>query len=181
VAHDKPQALNLPMLVVSPVDVGRLLRELETINDALLQLSLRKSGSEVKLPKTTQLMDQLITINKLNLLHEDERKQLQAFLTYVNAESPLLHISFSADPNVAFLEKLMAWLRKEIHPLILVTVGLQPNIGAGCIIRTPNRQFDLSLRQDFAEKRDLLMEKLLPVADATPAAAPVEAAAGASA
>jgi ribosomal protein L30/L7E len=56
-AHE--QALVLPMLVASPVDVGRLQRELTSIDEALVQLGLRKSGSEVKMPKTSQLMDQL--------------------------------------------------------------------------------------------------------------------------
>jgi hypothetical protein len=39
-------------------------------------------------------------------------------------------------------------------------VGLQPNLGAGSILRTTNKLFDLSLRQDFARKRDILMHKL---------------------
>ena len=54
----------------------------------------------------------------------------------------------------------MTWLRREIHPLVLMTVGLQPNIGAGCIVRTTNKYFDFSLRQDFANKRDLLQAAL---------------------
>jgi hypothetical protein len=41
---------------------------------------------------------------------------------------------------------------------------LQPTLGAGCVVRTTNRQFDFSLRQDFARKRDLLLEKLVPEA-----------------
>jgi F0F1-type ATP synthase delta subunit len=84
----------------------------------------------------------------------------------------VLHISFSADPSVSFLEKLMAWLRKEIHPLVLVTVGLQPSIGAGCIIRSTNKQFDLSLRQDFKKKQDMLRDKILEATVPEPTAEP---------
>lgn len=159
---DEPvkKTLALPVLVSSPVDIGRLLRELAEIDEGLLQLTLRKSGSEIKMPKTSQLMDQVIVVNKLNLLHEVDRKLLQQFLQFIKDKAPVIHMSFSADPSVAFMEKLMSWLRKEIHPQVLVTVGLQPNIGAGCVVRTINHQFDFSLKQDFDKKRDMLLASL---------------------
>lgn len=157
---DKPEALILPLTVASPADVGRLIHELELIDDALLQLGLRAGGTEVKMPVTSRLMDQTIQANKLNLLQKADLASLQQFLAAAKQQSPVLHISFSADPSPSFIEKLMAWLRREIHPSVLVTSGLQPNIGAGCIVRTANKQFDFSLRQDFQKKRSLLLSQL---------------------
>jgi F0F1-type ATP synthase delta subunit len=156
----KTRELALPMQISSPVEVGRLLREIEAIDDAMLQLQLRKSGTDVTVPKTGQLMNNIVELNKLNLLQETDRKLLHQFLQNVKAKAPVMHMSFSAEPSVAFLEKLMAWFRREIHPLTLLTVGLQPNIGAGCIIRTTNHQFDFSLKQNFLEKRGLLRDQL---------------------
>lgn len=150
----------LPVSVTSPADVGRLIRELEHIDDTLLQLGLRVAGSEVKMPQTSRLMDQTIEANKLNLLHKEGRAELRQSLLAAKEQSPVLHISFSADPTPIFMEKLMIWLRREIHPSVLLTSGLQPNIGAGCIVRTANKQFDFSLRQDFLKKRDLLLSQL---------------------
>lgn len=158
--EDKPKTLVLPLMVASPADVGRLIHELDLIEDALLQLGLRTGGSKVKLPATSRLMDQTIQANKLNLLHKNDIASLRRFLKEVKQQSPVLHISFSADPTPHFIEKLMTWLRREIHPAVLLTSGLQPNIGAGCIVRTANKQFDLSLRQDFVKKRDLLISQL---------------------
>lgn len=152
--------VGLPLLVVGPVDVGRLARELETIDNQLLAVELRTKAPATELPTMSQLLGQTVELNKLNLLVPAERKQLQELLALVKAQAPLLHISFSADPNPAFTEKLMAWLRREIHPLVLLTIGLQPNLGAGCIVRSTNQYFDFSLRQDFLEKRELLMSKL---------------------
>ena len=152
--------LKLPVMVVGPVDIGRLAREITDVDDALLQLGLREGGGKTKMPQTTRLMDQVVEHNKLNLLHDKDRVRLKDFLLSVREKSPILHMSFSADPSTAFLEKLMAWLRTEIDPTVLLTVGLQPNLGAGCILRTTNKQFDLSLRQDFAKKRDLLKQSL---------------------
>lgn len=170
---EKPQALTLPLMVASPADVGRLIHELELINDGLLQLGLRAGGSEIKLPATSHMMDQIIQANKLNLLQKADLDGLKQFLTAVKQQSPVLHISFSADPSPSFIEKLMAWLRREIHPSVLLTSGLQPNIGAGCIVRTANKQFDFSLRQDFLKKRDLLLSQLAdPAIKPAPAPAP---------
>lgn len=164
-AHDSAKesvTMKLPAVIAGPADVGRLIRELEMIGDALLQAGLKSSGtsSEVKMPKTSQLMDRAVEANKLNLLHESDRTALNEFLSGVKAQAPLLHISLSADPSPRFTEKLVVWLRREVHPSVLVTVGLQPNIGAGCIVRTTNKQFDFSLRQDFMKKRDLLLKKI---------------------
>lgn len=162
--------VGLPVTVSSPVDVGRLLRELEGIDNALLQLGLRAGGEAVQMPRTSHLMEQTIQLNKLNLLQQSERDALRLFLEAVRRESPLLHMSFSADPPPAFVEKLMVWLRREIHPVVLLTVGIQPTIGAGCIVRSTNKYFDLSLREDFANKRAMLREALsMPVETTTKA------------
>ena len=146
----------LPPLAAGPVEIGRLIRELEAIEDSLEQLSLRHGGTDITMPKTGTLLNQTAELNQLNLLHATDRHQLRQFLLLVKARAPLMHISFSAEPTPIFTEKLMTWLRREIHPLVLLTVGLQPNIGAGCVVRTANKQFDFSLRQDFANKRELL-------------------------
>jgi hypothetical protein len=157
------QSFVIPLLVTSSVDIGRLLRELEAIDNGLSQARLRKTGAEAQLPRLTSLMQQMVDANKLNLLEESHRQQLAAFLQTAKATAPVLHISFGSDPSTAFIERLISWLRQEIHPLILLTIGLQPNIGAGCIVRTTNKYFDFSLRQDFASKRSMLLERLGPV------------------
>jgi len=147
-------------MVVGPVDVGRLLRELESINNLLSQASINHKAAELKMPKTSQLMDQTLELNKLDLLQANDRKLLYDLLSVVKQQAPLLHISFSADPAPAFIEKLMTWLRREIHPTVLLTIGLQPSIGAGCIVRSTNKYFDLSLRKDLLNQRELLLSKI---------------------
>lgn len=152
--------IKLPSLVAGPVDVARLIRELDLIDDSLLQLSLRSGGSPVKMPKTSYLMEKTIQLNKLNLLHQDDRAILKRYLEVMHAKAPVMHISFGSDPSPSFIEKLVGWLRREIHPEVLLTIGLQPSLGAGCVLRTTNKYFDLSLRLDFIKKRGLLKTKL---------------------
>src|SRR5579884_941640 len=160
-AHDEAK-LSLPTAVIGPMDLSRLLRELDNINEVMLQLKLRKSGDNVKLPKTTQLMDELIKANNVNLLEETDRLTLKHYLATIKEHAPLIHMSFSVDPSPLFLDKLIVWLRQNIHPMLLLTIGLQPNLGAGCIVRTTNRYFDLSLKQAFSDRRYLLIDRLIP-------------------
>ena len=165
VSEEKQQAkeLKLPLSVVSPVDVGRLLREVDAIDNFLLQANIRQPGTSLKLPKTTRLMDEMIQLNGLNVLTEPDRKQLHAFLTELKEHAPVLHMSFSADVSPLFMQKLMTWLRTEISPAVLVRIGLQPSIGAGCVVRTANRYFDLSLRERFNQNRHMLVQKLTEI------------------
>ena len=164
-----PEPLKLPVSVTSPTDLNRLLRELTTIDEQLLQLRVRQPGTEVKLPKTSQLLDQTVVLNGLNLLQPADRLRLGQTLRAVQQRAPVLHMSFSADPSPEFMAKLITWLRQHIHPFVMVTTGLQFNIGAGCIVRTTNHSFDFSLSQNFARNRQLLVDRLTPPA---PVAAP---------
>ncbi|HET7060055.1 MAG TPA: hypothetical protein VFH99_01915 [Candidatus Saccharimonadales bacterium] len=159
-APQKPKHGQLPAPLAGPVEVGRLLRELETLDNTLLEHTLRKQGGNAQMLKSSRLMEQLADLNGLNLLQKTDRERLRRFLEAVSQRAPVLHISFSADPSPVFMEKLMTWLRKEIHPQVLVTVGVQPTIAAGCIVRSTNKYFDFSLRQNFIAKRDLLLQQI---------------------
>ncbi len=168
----KDITLQLPVSVVSRVDIGRLLREVESIDSFLRQSAIRQPGTAVKLPRTSRLFDETIQLNRVNVLHEDERARLQQFLVEVRTHAPTLHMSFSADPSPIFTQKIVTWLRANIHPLVLLQVGLQPNIGAGCAVRTTNKYFDFSLRSRLDKKGAALAELMktgaAPVAEAAP-------------
>jgi len=156
--------LQLPLSVVTKVDIGRLLREVEAVEDFLQQAGIREPGTPVKLPRSSRLFDEVIAANNLNVLHDDERHRLVAFLQEVKSTAPVLHMSFSADPSPLFTQKLISWLRSEIHPVVLLQIGLQPNIGAGCVVRTTNKYFDFSLRSRFKQNREVLANMIVGAA-----------------
>lgn len=152
--------IGLPIAVASPVDLGRLIREIESIDSTLSQEALRSGSHPSELPKLSELLNRTIELNKLNLLQSSDRKLLIQFLGSIREKAPRLHMSFSADPSPQFSAKLISWLRENIHPLVLITFGLQPNIGAGTILRTTNKYFDFSLGKVLAKDRPLLMKQL---------------------
>lgn len=160
--------LQLPISIVSRVDVGRLLREIEGLEEFLKQASIREPGTAVKMPRTSRLFEDLISSNQLNPLLDGDRQRLHTFLISVKAKAPVLHMSFSADPSPLFTQKLIAWIRENIHPFALMQPGLQPNIGAGCMVRTTNKYFDFSLRQHFLKRRDVLVGRIHGVTQDAP-------------
>ncbi len=152
--------LQLPVQISTKIEVGRLLSELEELDNFLSQADIRKPGTPTKLPKMSRLLDEFIEINKLNPLHKDDRKIMLDFIKTVRLKAPTIHLSFGVDPSAVFIQKLTTWLRGNIHPLVLLHIGLQPNIGAGCVVRTTNKHFDFSLREHFKKQRSLLIEKI---------------------
>lgn len=161
-------SLLLPSGVVGVMDIRRLNREVSMLNDFLHQSSLRSPGESMNLPKMSRTFNELVETNDLNMLLEEDRQKLTAFLGELEKRAPRLHISFSVDPSPYFLSKLLGYIRKHIDAYALVQVGLQPNIGAGCIVRSTNQVFDISLRKDFRQKRGLLMEYVAKLKDPEP-------------
>jgi len=146
--------------VISRVDLGRLRRELSAIDDFIIQAKVRKSGQQLNLPRTGIDLEELARSNRLNLLVDGDRQSLKTSLTKLYSHAPLLHISFATEPSAVFLKKLIAWLRSEIHPNILLQIGLQPSIAAGCTVQSNSRYFDFSMRQHFEKNRNLLYKEL---------------------
>ncbi|HMT18990.1 MAG TPA: hypothetical protein PKD20_02775 [Candidatus Saccharibacteria bacterium] len=158
-AHEQ-RAISIPNNIVSPTDIARLAREIESLDNFFREQAIRASGSPTNAPRVSKLMDQLAADNQLNLLHDADRGQLHALLAQLHQKAPVLHISFSVDPPGPYVQKIVDWLRRNIDPHVLVTVGLQPNIGAGCVVRTTNKLFDFSLREYFYQQREFFIQKL---------------------
>lgn len=173
--HQAKQELKLPILVFGVVEVRRLKRELEALDEFMRQTAIREPGSQPALPRLSRLLEAMSTDNNRNLLHDADRQEIHDFLAGIEKNAPTIHISFASDPSSSFVAKLVTWLRASIHPQVLLQIGLQPTIAAGCIVRTPNKIIDMSLRQNLTEQRGKLIEALdalgapaAPAAEAVP-------------
>ena len=163
-AHEQnpPQqapAMTLPTLVFGMVEVRRILRELESLDEFLRGMAIRRE-TKFEMPRVSRMLDALASENGRDLLKGAHRTELLQFLHYCIDNAPAVHISFAADPSAAFTAKIVGWLRANIHPLTLLQTGLQPTIAAGCVIRTANKVFDLSLRNQFAAQKHVLTDAL---------------------
>lgn len=156
------QELKLPDIVSSPSDLRLLSRELDRLIDFLLQAQLvDQNQHNLKLPKVSRFMEQFSSINKLNLLHEADRQLAREFLNELNNQPWQLKVSLPSEPSALFVTKLTAWLRDNIQTNILLTIGLQPTIGVGCLLQTANKQFDFSLKHNLENQKQQLLTELL--------------------
>jgi F0F1-type ATP synthase delta subunit len=148
----------LPLTVVGPADVNRLQLELEALEDYMRQQ--QQTGRPLALPKLSRILENLAEQNKADLTQQLDRDRLEAFLKALRERAPTIHISFASEPSAGFTQKILVWLRANISSYILLQIGLQPTIAAGCVVRTTNKVFDMSLRQYLDSNRHLLVESL---------------------
>lgn len=153
----EPSSLTLPVGVVSDSDLNRLIRELDNLNDYFLNAAARKGGTPIQPPRVTRLLNAIATERQYNLLEEKMRQTLIGELKTIQTTAPLMHISFATEPSPKVVERILIWLRSNIHPYTLLQVGLQPTIAAGCVLRTPNRIFDMSLRSYLDAQKGYLV------------------------
>lgn len=144
--------------IISPGDINRLIRQLENLEDQMVGASSRADNGTGVLQQTDPVLLQLAVANGLDMTSQEHRGHLKEGLGILLEQAPDLHISFTAEPSRASLEKIINWLRANIHPQTLMRVGLQPNLAAGCILRTTNHVFDLSLKQTLKKQQPLLLQ-----------------------
>ncbi len=162
-----PGQIVLPVELVSSIDLSRMVRELTALDESINQTALRAPGEPTRLARTGVTLEELASANKVLLTDQKQRTQLLELLKGFQKHAPRIHMSLAAEPTAKFTQKIVIWMRKNIHPLALLEVGLQPNIAAGCIVRTNNKMFDMSLRHCFTEKRLLLVEKIAEIGQQT--------------
>jgi F0F1-type ATP synthase delta subunit len=157
--------LKLPTTLVNQTDLARVLRELNSLNDFFTEARIRSGGTAMNMPKLSRLLDQLARENSVNLLDESERSNLFTSLQAIAKSAPKMHLSFAAEPSFKALEQILIWLRQNIHPHSLVQVGLQPAIAGGCVLRTANKVFDMSLRSNLKKQETYLAQLIKGAAD----------------
>lgn len=151
--------LKLPDILATKQDVVRIHRDLQAFMDTAAQSILRHE-KPVKYPGISDSLRAVAVANQINLHNEEAAQRLLDDLGQLKEKMIVIHISFTTDPPVEVLHKIVAWLRQEINPQIVIQVGLQPSIAAGIILRTPKHQYDFSLRQHLYKQRDKLIEAI---------------------
>lgn len=151
--------LKLPTSIASRKDIIRLHREIRSFVDTTTQ-SIMRHDNPVKYPPISEQLRALAIANQVDMRHPKNCEVLLEKLDYVKEHSPSVHISFPTEPTTDILERLVVWFRKEVDPYIVIQVGIQPTIAAGVVVRTPNRQFDFSLRRHLYENHHKLGEAL---------------------
>lgn len=168
-AKSQAQATNaafvLPAQLTGKTDINRLLRELEELEEALIGREAKKTP----LPGITSLLNQTALANGYKLLEQTHRQHLTNQLTKIRDYAPTMRISFAVEPSPKITEVLLTWLRANVHRYTLLQIGLQPTIAAGCVLKSSNKIFDMSLGARLQKQTPYLLELLKGATLDTPA------------
>lgn len=149
----------LSLAVATRSDLSKCLREMETLEDFFHQAGLRNVQAK-EVPRVSLALESLASANQLNLLVAQDRGDLMNFLARVKAKAPVVHLSFPSEASGDFIARILEWFRTEVHPFVLLHIGLQPELAAGCVVRTTNKMFDFSFRNRFEKSKQLLIAAL---------------------
>lgn len=154
--------LALPDTIVSSADIARVERELSILHDSYSQQRLR--GQNIALPISRSL-EAVSEKNSYNLHTAEHRQALAAALRTIKAKAPVVHVSFASEPSTAAIGRLVQWFRAEVHAYALIIVGVVPSIVGGCIVRTPNSVYDMSIGEVLERGKPLLVEYIKKVGE----------------
>ena len=86
---------------------------------------------------------------------------LEDLLAYLKGlKLPQVHIMLAALPNRSQREALVGWFRTNVGPGLLLSFVADRNLGGGLVVRTPNRVFDYTWKQQLVAARSKLAEIL---------------------
>lgn len=157
---DKPDQLVLPSSVTGRSEISRLLLEIEAVDYDFEAQAIRNPDAALIMPAISRRLQELTTVNNVSVEDTKHRKHLIELLRTAKDKAPTLHIAFASEPDPAILSQLVSWIRQNLHPVALVTVGVQPALVGGCIIRTPDHIYDFSFRNHLRSAQPMLMERL---------------------
>lgn len=151
----------LPKSLVTRIDLSRLIREIESVDNLLNEARIRAGdGAEVKSPSLSGQLEEFLTLNQLQLGTSQQFAELIKSLRTLKDKAPVVHLTFAVTADVESLQWIADWVRREMHPQALISVGLQPSLVAGVYVRTPNHVHDFSLKGVLKKNRGLLVKEL---------------------
>lgn len=148
--------LKLPLDIVSRVDINRVMRELDQLEPQFI--GAKAATSQSAKPRVSVQLNNLAQENSIDLSDSNKRSQLREILKNIGQSAPSLHVSFASEAPLDVVQSILVWLRANIHPQVMLQIGLQPNLAAGCVLRTPNRLFDLSMRSYLKSQEGYLVQ-----------------------
>jgi len=159
--------LVLPNAIATKADLVNVLRNLETVLDAFVENSVRHDEGVdfASRADVSSNLAQLVKANQLEVSVET-LKSLKVWLTHLKDHAPVVRFTFANDPNPEFLGSIVEWLRSSSGQFVLIRFGIQPSIAAGCLMYTPRRRYDFSLRKNILSRGQELMNYIRAAAEA---------------
>ena len=154
--------LVLPSSLATRSDLQRLITEIERIDNSLNSAQIHEQighPADDSLTTSRQLAD-FLQINDIDIKNGEDRSRLLHDARHLKITAPVIHVTFATSADNDELTKIVDWVRQSVHPMAVLTVGLQPSLIGGVYIRTTNKVFDFSVRSQLANGRHIIKQEL---------------------
>ena len=153
----------LPASVYSPDHLRFVVEELERYVSTLL--TLNRGGQGVTLPELSPESLAVIAAGLEPAQASDAQAimRLTVDLAHKLNTAVTMAVTLAALAPHALKEEMVAWLRENVSPDILVEFHVDPDIAGGMVLRSLNRVYDDSFRVHLLEKPRRFTEILTSV------------------
>ena len=160
-APTSTRQFDLPPTVYSPQLLESVIYDIERYLDWYRQSSIQKRVGARTVEEPTHSAETVLVIEAWLNGKAATLESLEALLAHLRSlKLAQVHIMLAALPNRAQREALVTWFRTNVGPHLLLSFVADRNLGGGVVIRTPNRVFDYTWKQQLIAGRDKLAEIL---------------------
>lgn len=154
-------AYELPPAIYSPQLLESVMYEIEEYLDWYRQTRVQKQVGAKPLAEPTHSAETVVVIEAWLAGKKPTLESLEELVAQLKSlKLPEVHVMLAALPNRAQREALVAWFRNNATPHLLLSFVADRNLGGGIVIRTPNRVFDFSWKQQLINGRGKIPEIL---------------------
>lgn len=153
-------AFKLPPAVYSPELLESVTYEIEQYLDWYRQAKVQKQLGATAPGEPTHSAETVLTIEAWLEGQKPTVETLEALIKHLrDLKLPVVHLTLAALPNHAQRAQFVDWFRSQAggRPILLTFVA-DRNLGGGILVRTPNRLFDYSWKQQLVAGRAKLAE-----------------------
>jgi hypothetical protein len=154
-------AFELPSAIYSPALLESVMYDIQFYLDWTRQNEIRKKVGAKAKEEPTHSAETVLVIEAWLEGKKPTLESLQRLQEHLRGlDLPEVHIVLAALPNRTQRETLAAWFRTNVSKDVLVSFVADRNLGGGLVVRTPNRVFDLSWKQQLLAGSSKLPEIL---------------------
>ncbi len=155
--------IKLPLSLSSSDQLGELSWEIERRLSAQQQVALQQSvtGQANVASNVTQASSVLLEVAKLSGINVDDPAALEALkseIAQIRESVPTLHMLVATYPTQDVKDRIVNWLRSEIHEHAMCRFVVRGDLGGGYILRTRSREYDMSFRGRLLANKPKLVE-----------------------
>lgn len=134
----------LPSSIYSPDHLRFCIDELKAYAAALEE---RERGAKIDVPDlSVESTDLFIELKGSDSNRADVVNALVGELEHHLDRAPSISLTLAATASHRMKRELVAWLRQNTSPEVMVEFLVSPDIGGGMVLRTTNKVFDFSFR-----------------------------------